>query len=192
MERLTEYHNGVAVIKDKSRLKEAMERLAEYENTGLTPEKLVEIDEAYTQQAKELAEYKRAEEQGLLLRLSREPTDEVLNMIYKLCELHSNADDSYDNPKESEMKEAEAKLEELRYSEKQTERVKVGNIVFAFGRLGVVRKIDESVATVFFSNGSESLYRLSVLENVHGNVNNKELYKLYDAFNRKITDGLKR
>ncbi len=59
MERLTEYHNGVAVIKDKSRLKEAMQRLAEYENTGLTPEKLLEMDEAYTQQAKELAECKR-------------------------------------------------------------------------------------------------------------------------------------
>lgn len=32
MERLTEYHAGVAVIKDKSRLGEAMAKLAEYEN----------------------------------------------------------------------------------------------------------------------------------------------------------------
>ena len=32
MERLTEYHNGVAVIKDKSKLKEAMEKLAHYED----------------------------------------------------------------------------------------------------------------------------------------------------------------
>ena len=31
MERLTERHCGVAVIKNKSRLKEAMEKLAEYE-----------------------------------------------------------------------------------------------------------------------------------------------------------------
>ena len=38
MKRLTEYHCGVAVIKDKSKLAEAMTKLAEYENTGLTPE----------------------------------------------------------------------------------------------------------------------------------------------------------
>lgn len=31
MERFTEYHNGVAVIKDKSKHKEAMEKLARYE-----------------------------------------------------------------------------------------------------------------------------------------------------------------
>lgn len=33
MERLTEYHSGVAVIRDKSRHKEAMEVLAKYEDT---------------------------------------------------------------------------------------------------------------------------------------------------------------
>ena len=32
MERLTEYHNGVAVIRDKSKLKEAMRKLAGYED----------------------------------------------------------------------------------------------------------------------------------------------------------------
>lgn len=32
MERFTEYHCGVAVIKDKSKLKEAMEKLAGYED----------------------------------------------------------------------------------------------------------------------------------------------------------------
>ena len=31
-ERLTEYHCGVAVIKDKSKLREAMEKLAHYED----------------------------------------------------------------------------------------------------------------------------------------------------------------
>lgn len=33
MERLTTRHNGVAVIKDKSKHKEAMEKLARYEET---------------------------------------------------------------------------------------------------------------------------------------------------------------
>lgn len=32
MERLTEYHCGVAVIKDKNRLKDAMQKLANYED----------------------------------------------------------------------------------------------------------------------------------------------------------------
>lgn len=47
MERLTERHSGVAVIRDKNRHKEAMEVLAKYEETGLTPEqvqKLVEMN----------------------------------------------------------------------------------------------------------------------------------------------------
>lgn len=33
MERLTEYHGGIAVIRDKSKHKEAMEVLAKYEDT---------------------------------------------------------------------------------------------------------------------------------------------------------------
>ena len=41
MERLTERHAGVAVIKDKSRQKDAMEVLARYEETGLTPEEIM-------------------------------------------------------------------------------------------------------------------------------------------------------
>lgn len=32
LDRLTEYHNGVAVIRDKNKLKEAMEKLASYED----------------------------------------------------------------------------------------------------------------------------------------------------------------
>lgn len=36
MERLTIRHSGVAVIKDKSKIKAAMERLAQYEEMGLT------------------------------------------------------------------------------------------------------------------------------------------------------------
>lgn len=40
--RLTEYHAGVAVIKDKTRQKEAMAKLAAYENTGLTPQEIMD------------------------------------------------------------------------------------------------------------------------------------------------------
>ena len=42
MERLTERHAGVAVIKDKSRQKDAMEALARYEETGLTQEEIMD------------------------------------------------------------------------------------------------------------------------------------------------------
>lgn len=42
MERLTEYHAGVAVIKDKAWQKEAMAKLAAYENTGLTPQEVMD------------------------------------------------------------------------------------------------------------------------------------------------------
>ena len=37
MERLTEYLCGVAVIRNKDRLSEAMSRLAAYEDIGLDP-----------------------------------------------------------------------------------------------------------------------------------------------------------
>ena len=42
MERLTERHAGVAVIKDKSQQKDAMEVLARYEETGLIPEEIMD------------------------------------------------------------------------------------------------------------------------------------------------------
>ena len=40
--RYTEYHAGKAVIKDRKLLPGAMEKLAAYENTGLTPEQIME------------------------------------------------------------------------------------------------------------------------------------------------------
>lgn len=43
--RYTEYHAGKAVIKDRKLLPGAMEKLAVYENTGLTPEKITELKE---------------------------------------------------------------------------------------------------------------------------------------------------
>lgn len=45
MERYTEYHCGVAVIKDKEKLKDAMEVLATYEDIGLSPEQVQELKE---------------------------------------------------------------------------------------------------------------------------------------------------
>lgn len=45
MERLTTRHDGIAVIKDKSKIKEAMELLARYEETGLTPEKVIRVND---------------------------------------------------------------------------------------------------------------------------------------------------
>lgn len=46
--RYTEYHCGVAVIKDKSRHKETMQQLAAYEDTGLTPEQVQQLKDRDT------------------------------------------------------------------------------------------------------------------------------------------------
>lgn len=48
---------------------EYADKLANYENTGLTPEQIIEMDKLYAEKCKELAEYKRLEEKGLLLKL---------------------------------------------------------------------------------------------------------------------------
>ncbi len=42
MERLTERSAGVAVIKDKIRQKDVMDALERYEETGLTPEEIMD------------------------------------------------------------------------------------------------------------------------------------------------------
>lgn len=44
-------------------------KLKAYEDTGLTPEQILAMDEEYTKLAKELWEYKRLEEQGRLIEL---------------------------------------------------------------------------------------------------------------------------
>ena len=46
--RYTEYHAGKAVIKDRKLLPGAMEKLAAYENTGLTPGQIMELKERDT------------------------------------------------------------------------------------------------------------------------------------------------
>lgn len=50
MERLTEYHCGVAVIKDKNKLKDAMKKLANYEDLeeqGLISKPSCRVGDAY-------------------------------------------------------------------------------------------------------------------------------------------------
>lgn len=42
--RYTEYHADKAVIKDKSQISEAMARLAAYEDTGLMPEEIINLN----------------------------------------------------------------------------------------------------------------------------------------------------
>ena len=51
--RYTEYHAGKAVIKDRKLLPGAMEKLAAYENTGLTPGQIMELKERDTEKAPE-------------------------------------------------------------------------------------------------------------------------------------------
>ena len=51
MERLTEYHCGVAVIRNKDRLSEAMSRLAAYEDIGLDPVQVKKMAELRTEKA---------------------------------------------------------------------------------------------------------------------------------------------
>lgn len=45
------------------------ERLADYEDIGLTPEQIREVDKLYSELCKELGAYKKLEEHGLLLML---------------------------------------------------------------------------------------------------------------------------
>lgn len=55
--------------------------LKKYEDTGLTPEEVREIDKAFSAQAKELAEYKKAEEEGLLIRIPVAKGDRIWEII---------------------------------------------------------------------------------------------------------------
>ena len=56
MDRITTRIEGYVFISDEKR---AYERLAEYEDTGLTPEQILAIDEEYRKMAKELGEHKK-------------------------------------------------------------------------------------------------------------------------------------
>ena len=61
-------------------------QLKKYEDTGLAPERIRAIDQAYANQAKELMGYKRDEEQGLLLRLPCKMDENTkVYEIYRFC-----------------------------------------------------------------------------------------------------------
>ena len=56
MDRITTRIEEYVFVSDAKR---ADERLAAYEDTGLTPEQILAMDEEYTKMAKELGEYKK-------------------------------------------------------------------------------------------------------------------------------------
>lgn len=56
MDRITTRIEEYVFVSDAKR---AYERLAVYEDTGLTPEQILAMDEEYTKLAKELGEYKQ-------------------------------------------------------------------------------------------------------------------------------------
>ena len=56
MDRITTRIEEYVFVSDGKR---AYERLAEYEDTGLTPEQILAMDEEYTKMEKELGEHKK-------------------------------------------------------------------------------------------------------------------------------------
>lgn len=56
MDRITTRIEEYVFVSDAKR---AYERLAEYEDTGLTPEQILAMDEEYAKMAKELGEHKQ-------------------------------------------------------------------------------------------------------------------------------------
>ena len=56
MERLTTRIENYVFVSDEHK---AIERLAEYEDTGLTPEQILAMDEEYRKMAKELGVHKK-------------------------------------------------------------------------------------------------------------------------------------
>lgn len=57
-------------------------RLADYEDTGLTPDQIRQVDELYSEKCRELAEYKKLEEAGRLIKLPCAAGDTVYEIIH--------------------------------------------------------------------------------------------------------------
>lgn len=74
MERLTESNGSTYMAKDvlDYATPEILDRLGRYEDIGCTPEQLKQIDKWYADMCRELGEYKRLEEQGLVRKLPDE------------------------------------------------------------------------------------------------------------------------
>lgn len=75
-ERLTTYHCGKAVIKDKNKLSEAMEKLAEFEEKEKCGEWLDAI---------ELAKIAIALQSQKWIPVSERLPEYALNVLYKIC-----------------------------------------------------------------------------------------------------------
>lgn len=61
-------------------------KLKAYEDTGLTPEQILAMDEEYTKLAKELWEYKRLEEKGRLIKLPQSDWNHLIKQLATIIE----------------------------------------------------------------------------------------------------------
>lgn len=101
MARLTEYHNGVAVIKDKSLLSEAMEKLAQYEDMEDQLEKKEETKVGIEELDLSVRAYN-------ILKINR------VNTIEELCNKSDNALMRMRGMGLKTFEEIKAKLEEIK------------------------------------------------------------------------------
>lgn len=76
------YPDTTASEMAKDDVRNALQKLAEYEDLGLTPEQIKQIDALYREKCEELAEYKKLKEQGLILKLPCKVGDTVYTITY--------------------------------------------------------------------------------------------------------------
>lgn len=75
------YEGKVITKNTREKMYGAFYKLLHYEDTGLDPEQIRELDELYAEKCKELAKYHEAEAQGLLKRLPCKIRDVVYDLI---------------------------------------------------------------------------------------------------------------
>lgn len=110
MERLTtkEYNNLIectfcseqSICYDSipcDEIEKAIERLREYENTGLTPEQMIEHERLFVEMREEFEEYKSLENEGLLLKLPCKVGDTVycIHDRYTKCSAYNERFEEY-------------------------------------------------------------------------------------------------
>ena len=83
MDRITTRIEEYVFVSDEKR---AYERLAEYEDTGLTPEQILAMDEEYSKLAKKLGGYKWLEEQGRLIKLPQSDWNHLIKQLATIIE----------------------------------------------------------------------------------------------------------
>lgn len=64
MNRLTYRDGNNKAYFSTANLEECAERLASYEDLGITPEQMIEIDKSYTKLCEEIAELRKREDDG--------------------------------------------------------------------------------------------------------------------------------